>query len=77
VPRTPTPVEEFEWLFSGLLPGAAIKILERDAERLEEVIRKAQIKRAQALLVRKHIEQDRWPKDDNGFLTLSDDNPMA
>lgn len=77
MPRNPTPAEEYEWLFSGLLPGAAIAILEHDAARLEKVIRKAQIKRAQAYLARKQIEENKWPKDEDGFLTLSDDNPMA
>lgn len=70
-------VDHWEQELAGLAPGEALVVLNRLSARQEEIIRQAQIRRALTHKMRKAIANDNWPKDEDGFLTLSDDNPMA
>jgi hypothetical protein len=72
----PTPKHDMEWLLSGLLPGAAEAVLDADIARLERHIRKLQVNLAQVHRFRKDLVNGDWPKDDDGFLTQSADNPL-
>lgn len=72
----PTPKQEYEWLLAGLLPKGAIAVVENEIDRLEDQIRKTQLKLAYCRTVVRDIKNDNWPKDNDGFLTQSPDNPL-
>lgn len=72
-----TPNQGWEWILDGLLPKAAGLVVEHDIARLEKQVRAAQIELAAARQVLKKIDEDEWPKDENGFLTYSPDNPLS
>jgi len=72
-----TPEQGWEWMLDGLLPRAAALVVEHDVARLEKQVRAAQLELAVARQVLKKIDGDEWPKDANGFLTYSTDNPLA
>jgi hypothetical protein len=72
-----TPEQHYEALLYGLIPRAAEAVVRADIARQVEQIRRAQVKLSNTHKVLKDIKNDNWPKDDNGFLTLSSDNPLA
>lgn len=75
--RETTPEWDWEWLLESLHPKKAAAVVESDIARLEKTIRFAQIELTVSRSILKKINQDEWPKDENGFLTYSPDNPLA
>jgi hypothetical protein len=68
--------QEYEWLLKGLLPKAALCVMDADIVRHQEQVRKLQNKLAEIQRFRKDIANGDWPEDDNGFITQSADNPL-
>lgn len=72
----PTPRHEDEWYFSGATSESAAENLEWRIQSLTRKITKLQVELANAHLSLKAIRADEWAKEDNGLLTLSEDNPL-
>jgi hypothetical protein len=72
-----TPEWAWEWLLESLHPKKAAAVVESDIARLEKQIRFAQIELTVSRSVLKKINQDEWPKDENGCLTYSPNHPLA
>lgn len=68
--------QEYEWLLTGLLPKAALCVMDADIARHQDQVRKLQIKLAEIHTFRNNIADGDWPVDDDGFITKSADNPL-
>lgn len=72
----PTPEQGTEWILSGATPTEGAQLLEFHIQHHEEQIRKHQLKLTNARNCLKKIQAEEWPVDDEGRLTLSEDNPL-
>lgn len=75
--RNPTPKQAKEWMLSGATPEEAIRSLEYEIQHYDDQIRRKQIKVATARHCLKELKAGNWPVNDEGFLTLSEDNPLS
>jgi len=71
-----TPNEEIEWYLSGATPEKAIDQIEWHLARQTQEIRRLQVKQADYQKALRKLRKGEWPKDENGFLTVSPDNSL-
>jgi hypothetical protein len=77
MPSEYTPQEEYEWLLHGLTPGAALAVLDHEIQRQTQVVVKQTQKLHEAQAAYEKLKNNEFPRDSNGLITLSENNPLA
>jgi hypothetical protein len=77
MPNEYTPQEEYEWLLQGLSPESALMVLDHEIQRQTEVVAKQTKKLHEAQAAYEKLTNNEFPRDPDGLITLSKNNPLA